>query len=233
MSISGLFALRCPPPIPCLLLCFRSPAGIEQPFPAPGRSPVRWPVPYAALLYKETFGSPKFPSYPFEHMPWSKTPVVTPALAISCRGLLPSVKSRTSAFSGTQHAECLIILTDHNYTFFGAQYRAYTLVPSSFVLPLPGLHVNFSTEPVANLYSGGTFTHWVTTSSFIPIYVDSQGFGLTLARGLFCYAINFFAVCNLTSTPLAYILHLQTAIYLRKYYHPLYTILGLHFFQFL
>jgi len=71
MSISGLFALRCSPPIPRLLLCFRSPAGIEPPFPVPGRSPVRWSVPYAALLYKETFGSPKFPSYPFEHMPWS------------------------------------------------------------------------------------------------------------------------------------------------------------------
>jgi len=27
--------------------------------------------------YKETSGSPKFPSYPFEHMLWSKTPVVT------------------------------------------------------------------------------------------------------------------------------------------------------------
>ena len=60
--------------------------------------------------------------------------------------------------------------------------RRETLVPSSFVLRLPGLHVDFTTELVANLYSGGTFTHWVTTSNFIPIYVDSQGFGLTLAR---------------------------------------------------
>ena len=42
--------------------------------------------------------------------------------------------------------------------------------------------MDFSTEPVANLYSGWTFAHWVTKSSFIPIYVDSLGFGLTLAR---------------------------------------------------
>jgi len=42
--------------------------------------------------------------------------------------------------------------------------------------------MDFSTEPVANLYSGGTFAHWVTTSSFIPIYVDSQGFGLILVQ---------------------------------------------------
>ena len=113
-------------------------------------------------------------------MPWSKTPVVSFMLAISHIGLLPSAQSRASAF--LPHSE--IYPNDHNYTFFGAQYRACTLVPSSFVLPLPGLHVDFSTEPVANLYSGGTFTHWVTTSSFIPIYVDSQGFGLTLAREL-------------------------------------------------
>jgi len=33
--------------------------------------------PNTVLLHKETFGSPKFPSYPFEHMPWSQTPVVT------------------------------------------------------------------------------------------------------------------------------------------------------------
>ena len=29
------------------------------------------------FLPKETSGSPKFPSYPFEYMPWSKTPVVS------------------------------------------------------------------------------------------------------------------------------------------------------------
>jgi hypothetical protein len=27
------------------------------------------------LLYKETFGSPEFPSYPYECMTWPKTPV--------------------------------------------------------------------------------------------------------------------------------------------------------------
>jgi hypothetical protein len=75
---------------------------------------------------------------------------------------------------------------DHNYTFFGAQYRACTLDPSSFALPLPGLHVDFTTELAASLYSGGIFTHWVTITSFIPTYVDSQGFGLALARGFIC-----------------------------------------------
>jgi hypothetical protein len=40
---------------------------------------------------------------------------------------------------------------DHNYTFFGGQYRACVLDPSSFVLRLPGLHVDFTTGPLAKL----------------------------------------------------------------------------------
>jgi len=51
----------------------------------------------------------------------------------------------------------VLILTDHNYTFFGAQYRACTLVPSSFGLPLPILPVDFTNELLAKLYSCGTF----------------------------------------------------------------------------
>jgi hypothetical protein len=30
-------------------------------------------------------------------------------------------------------------------------------------------------------------THWVTITNFIPIYVESQGFGFTLARAAPCY----------------------------------------------
>ena len=41
-----------------------------------GISPIAG-FPNTVLLRKETFGSPKFPSYPFEHMPWSQTPVVS------------------------------------------------------------------------------------------------------------------------------------------------------------
>ena len=111
-------------------------------------------LPLYRIPYKETVGSPKFPSYPFENMPWSQTPVVSWTLALSHSGLLPSTAFIASAFPVNR-----IILTDHNYTFFGVQYRACNLDPSSFVLPLPGLHVDFTTELVANLYSGGTFTY--------------------------------------------------------------------------
>ena len=49
-----------------------------------------------------------------------------------------------------------LILTVRNYTFFGALYRACTLAPSGFRLPLPGLPADFATEPAATLCSGGT-----------------------------------------------------------------------------
>ena len=87
--------------------------------------------------------------------PLHKTPVVSLSLAIAQPGLLPSAQSNASAFTCTAGLSSLM---DHNYTFFGAQYRACTLVPSSFVLPLPGLHVDFSTDLVASLWSGGTLT---------------------------------------------------------------------------
>ncbi|CAB1080752.1 hypothetical protein D1AOALGA4SA_8428 [Olavius algarvensis Delta 1 endosymbiont] len=45
---------------------------------------------------------------------------------------------------------------DHNYTFFGAQYTACNLAPSSFGLPLPVLPVDFANELLAKLCSCGT-----------------------------------------------------------------------------
>ena len=47
---------------------------------------------------RKTSGSPEFPSYPHEHMPWSQTPAVPRTLAISLPGLLPSTHWIVSAF---------------------------------------------------------------------------------------------------------------------------------------
>ena len=55
-----------------------------------------------------------------------------------------------------------IILLVHNYTFFGAQYRACNLAPSSSRLPLPGLPVDFANELLAKLCSCGTSADPVT-----------------------------------------------------------------------
>jgi hypothetical protein len=136
-------------------------------------------TPHTDIFARRSFGSPQFPSYPFEHMPWSKTPVVTCILAKSSTGLLSSAKSNASTFL-TLIAR--VILADHNYTFFGAQYRAYTLDSSGSRLPLPGLPAEFTTELPAKLYSGRTFTCWVTISNFIYLSIDSQRFGLRWAR---------------------------------------------------
>ena len=86
-------------------------------------------------------------------MPWSQTPVVTCTLAIAHTSLLPSDTLKCVGFRSDY---AVLILTDHNYTFFGAQYRACNLAPSSFGLPLPVLPVDFANELLAKLYSCGT-----------------------------------------------------------------------------
>jgi len=45
---------------------------------------------HPTVSYKGTSGSSQFPSYPFENIPWSQTPVVTCTLALAHTSLLPS-----------------------------------------------------------------------------------------------------------------------------------------------
>ena len=74
---------------------------------------------------------------------------------------------------------------DHNPTYFGLNIPTCrdTLDPpvehpaiAGLRTPATGFARGFHYPAIAGLaklYSGGTFAHWVTTSSFIPIYVDS------------------------------------------------------------
>jgi len=87
-------------------------------------------------------------------MPWSLTPVVTCMLTLSLPGLLPSVKDKTSAFPATAGR----LSIDHNYTLFGALYRACVLDSFGFGFPLPGLPSNFTSDLPVQLWSDGTFT---------------------------------------------------------------------------
>lgn len=101
------------------------------------------PIPCFALLRKETTGSLKFPGHPRKHMPWSQTPVVSRILAITHPGLPPSGHSTPSAFpSGFPK----VYPDDHDYTHFGAQYRACVLAFPGFRLPLPGLPAGSATD---------------------------------------------------------------------------------------
>ncbi len=91
--------------------------------------------------YKETSGSPHFPSYPYEHMLWSQTPVVSCTLAMSHTGLLPSAASIASAFSC--YAGLYKTTTIH---FSGLYTEPASLIPSGFGLPLPGLPSDFTAD---------------------------------------------------------------------------------------
>ena len=91
LPISGRFARRSLPdtlPAAARSWCpFRAHDQVEAPDHARafGR-----PVPQSGHVGKEIGGSPKFPSYPYEDMPRSQTPVVSCALAKARPGLLPS-----------------------------------------------------------------------------------------------------------------------------------------------
>jgi hypothetical protein len=96
------------------------------------------------LFTRKHLDLPSSRATPFEYMPWSQTPVVSRLLALTHSGLLPSAACRASAFFPIRGN----YPQDHNYTFFGAQYRACTL---GFGLPSPGLPVDFTTDLPARL----------------------------------------------------------------------------------
>ena len=116
-------------------------------------------------------------------MPRSQTPVVSCTRALSPPGLLPSGHWKPSAVPRYSLRRILWTTTRH---ISGRHHAAYILVPSSFVRPLLGVHVDFTTDLLARLLSGGICTspvrtHWATTT----ISWDRsqfQGFGFTLAR---------------------------------------------------
>ena len=72
---------------------------------------------FPALAPKETGGSPEFPDYPCAHMPRSQTPVVSPPLALTRTGLLPSGHWMPSAFGPVARSYPFV----HHYTVFGVQ----------------------------------------------------------------------------------------------------------------
>jgi len=118
---------------------------------------------------RKTSGSPEFPSYPCEYMPWSKTPVVSLMLAITYAGLLPSVRSTTSAFS---HTSGIIPMTTTIH-FSGLNTKPASLFhPASDsplgVCPRTSLLTWWLTFSQVGLESLLILTHWVTISNFIP-----------------------------------------------------------------
>ena len=120
------------------------------------------------FFYKEPIGPPQFPSYPFENMPWSKTPVVTHILAITPISLLPSVTLERVGFppavaEGYPYGPQL-------YIFRKLSTEPAILFHPASDLRLTVLPVDFTNELLAKLCSCGTYTHWVTLSNFILLF---------------------------------------------------------------
>jgi hypothetical protein len=92
------------------------------------------------------------PEPPFESMPRSQTPVVSCPLALAHPGLLPSGHCTPSAFPRYNVRRILWTTTLH---ISGLYHTACIFVPSSFVRPLLGVHVEFTTDLLAGRWSGG------------------------------------------------------------------------------
>jgi hypothetical protein len=118
---------------------------------------------------RKTSGSPEFPSYPHECMPWSQTPVVSLMLAITYAGLLPSAQLTPSAFSHTSG----IIPVTTTIHFSGLNTQPASLIhPASDsplgVGPRTSLLIWWLTFNQVGLESRSILTHWVAISNFIP-----------------------------------------------------------------
>ena len=87
-------------------------------------------------LWRETVGSPKFPSCPCECMPRSQTPVVPQGLRHNA--------PKTAAFRDQQTVGFPPLApqsgypNDHNYAISGLNHAACTLAPSGFAHPIAG-----------------------------------------------------------------------------------------------
>jgi hypothetical protein len=158
MFIPGSFGFPYPCPVPCFALLFRlflrlpTDSSMRRGFRiAPGFC-TKPDLLLPSFLHKETCGSLKFPDYPFDCMPCSQTPVVSPTLAITHSGLTPSGHSTPSTFP---FGFPKVYPDDHNYTHFGAQ--SHSLQPRSIRLrtPVAGFALGFLYRPV-----GYTLTGW-------------------------------------------------------------------------
>jgi hypothetical protein len=89
---------------------------------------------------------------------WRHAPLSDPGGVLGAR----HVASRTAAFRPLEtvgfplHTALRDILLSTTILFSGLYHAACPLVPSSFVRPLLRLHVEFPTDLLARLYSGGT-----------------------------------------------------------------------------
>jgi hypothetical protein len=172
----GGFACRSPSRY---LACFQRsswPSRARDQGEAPRARQGLWsPGPPCRVWDQETGGSPTFPSSPWEDMPRSQTPVVSCARALPHSGLLPASACTPSA--------------SHDSTPFGAPSRGLPSCSTRLRTAPCGEARGVAPDLLARCSSGGTCTRCAPTGKPQPISwsnLQSQGFGLPLARASFC-----------------------------------------------
>ena len=121
-----------------------------------------------AMTPKETGGSPEFPDYPSERMPRSQTPVVSPPLAWTRTGLLPSGHWIPSAFNPV--ARIYRLTTTIHFSEFNS---AACVLASPLLRPPPlggrtlvRLPARWLAFGRVGLIGSHRRTHWVIMTSF-------------------------------------------------------------------
>jgi hypothetical protein len=112
-------------------------------------------------------GPLEFPGYPCAYMPRSRTPVVSSRLAICVSGTRAFRRSQTVGFPGPHR----VILSDHNYNFFGALSRGlharYTwLHTHPYGICMQGRCRFGGSPPLVGIARLPALTHWVTSTNF-------------------------------------------------------------------
>ena len=117
---------------------------------------------------KETIGSPKFPGFPHERMPWSKTPVVSRILAT------PGLSSLLNAFG---------IAAFRPFNNVGFPFRFHgSLSLMSTIIPISGLN----TEPATSLCPASDSRHRVGPRTSLPAcQLNFSRVGLWLYKRIF------------------------------------------------
>ena len=192
MLISGSFALRYPPPIPCiarLYLCASHTFTLMQDSLRGGTfhlnagiSPYTAGSPYTILLPKEAFGPPKSPSYPHECMPWSQTPVVSQAHRHSAPKTAAFRRMQSVGFPLPLHREIILLTTTKSISGLNTQ-PASLIHPASYshcwVCTWTSLLTCWLRFDQVGLELQPALTHWVTISNFIPPFGNPNDLGLT------------------------------------------------------
>ena len=139
MLVSGSFALRYPPPIPCiahLYVCVSHTPSVQDSLRGgtfhlnAGISPNAG-SPSTVFLPKEAFGPPKSPSYPHECMPWSQTPVVSQAHRHSAPRTAAFRRMQSVGFPLPLHREIILLTTTKSISGLNTQ-PASLIHPASY-----------------------------------------------------------------------------------------------------